>query len=492
MGQKKNTEAIASNQNTVMKDEEQTVEIDKKSDSSIWSKLLDALMGSEADYTKIPLRQAIFLLAVPMILELVLESVFAVVDMYYVGQLGPAAITTVGITENYLYFLYAIAMGLSMGITAIVARRFGEKDREGAVRSATQAIFIALFASLPFAILGIVYSKSLLGIFTDDPWILEQGYPYCQWMLGGNAVIMFLFVINAIFRGAGDAALAMWVLTIANVLNLILDPLLIFGIGPFPELGITGAAVATNIGRGIGVIIQLYILFVGGKRIKLLFSKIRIELGLIFKILKTSIFGIAQMFISMLAWFFLMMILTDISTEAAAASTIVIRLMMLTLMPAWGLSNAAATLVGQNLGANDPKRAEKSVWIIGLYNMVFLILVSIAYNMFDEQLVSIFTNDATVISIGSEWVRILSYSYFIYGWWMVSVQAFNGAGDTITPTWINIVFFWMIQIPLAYFLAYNYNWSYSGVFWSIFVSESMAGIFTLWLFKRGRWKRVKV
>ena len=459
---------------------------------SFFLSLKDAIKGTEVDYTKISLKKSILLLAVPMILELVMESTFAVVDIYFVGKLGPSAIAAVGLTETYLFLLYSVAMGLSMGVTAIVARRIGEKKKKEAGSVAVQAILLGLLASLPFGIAGIFYAKELLMLMGADEWVLVNGFPYTQWMLGGNLVIMLIFVINAIFRGAGDAAIAMRVLWISNGINILLDPLLIFGWGPFPTMGIEGAAIATNIGRGFGVLIQLNLLFKGGKHIRIVFSQLYWDTKVMLRIVRTSLGGIGQMLIAMTSWIFLMRILADIGSEAVAASTTVIRLMMFTLMPAWGLSNAAATLVGQNLGAKNPQRAEKSVWRIGFYNMFYLIVVSILYFSFNEALMKIFTDDHKVISLGAEWLRILSYSYFIYGWWMVSVQAFNGAGDTKTPTLINLVFFWLIQIPLSYWLAIKLDWQQSGIFWGVFVSETLVGLFTLLLFTRGRWKNMEV
>lgn len=459
---------------------------------SVWKQLKDAIRGTEADYTSINLRKAIFLLAVPMILELVMESTFALVDIYFVSKLGASAVATVGLTETYMFLLYSVAMGLSMAITAIIARRIGEKKREEAGVAAVQSIFLAILASLPFCLAGIFFADDLLALLGADEWALSEGFVYTQWMFGGNIVILMLYVINAIFRGAGDAAIAMRVLWIANGINIILDPILIFGWGPFPALGIEGAAIATNIGRGIGVVVQLWALFRVGRHLRIQLSQFRWHAATALHIFRTSLGGTGQMIVATTSWLFIMSILANIGSEAVAASTTVIRLMMFTLMPAWGLSNAAATLVGQNLGAGNPDRAEKSVWIIGMYNMLFLIGVSVVYFFYNEPLMRIFTNDPKVVAMGAEWLRILSYSYFVYGWWMVSIQAFNGAGDTTTPTWINVIFFWLIQIPLAYYLAVHNHWNQSGVFWAVFISETSVGIFTLMLFRRGKWKEMKV
>jgi putative MATE family efflux protein len=459
---------------------------------SVWAELRDAIRGTGADYTKIPLRRAVFLLAVPMVLELVLESTFAVVDIYFVGKLGSSAVATVGLTETMLFLLYAIGMGLAMAVTAVVARRIGEGKQSEAAVTAVQAIWIALLASLPFAVVGIVFAQELLRLMGADAWTLTHGYPYMQWVLGGNAVIMLLFTINAIFRGAGDAAAAMRVLWFANSLNIVLDPILIFGFGPIPALGIEGAAIATTIGRGAGVLMQLWILFRGGQHLRVLRTQLAWHGAILWNIVRTSFGGVGQMIVAMTAWIFLMRILADIGSEAVAGATIAIRIMMFTMMPAWGMSNAAATLVGQNLGAQQPARAEASVWRIGAYNMVYLLAVSVAYFALPRELMSIFTADPAVIEIGAEWLRILSYSLFVYGWWMVSVQAFNGAGDTATPTWINVVFFWLIQIPLSWLLAAGLGWQHSGVFWGVFVSETSVGLFTLWLFTRGSWKTAQV
>lgn len=459
---------------------------------SIWQELRSAMRGTEEDYTRIGLRRAIFLLAIPMILELVMESTFALVDIYFVGKLGASAIATVGLTETYLYLLYSLGIGLSMAITAIIARRIGEKKAQAAGSIAFQAIILAMLASLPFALAGIFFSKELLALMGADEWSITHGYKYTQWMLGGNLVIMFLFVINAIFRGAGDAAIAMRILIISNLINIILDPLFIFGWGPVPAMGIEGAAIATNIGRGIGVLVQFWMLFKGGKHIRIYWHQLRLNLKEMAHIMKTALGGVAQMIIAMMSWIFLMRVLSDVGSEAVAGATITLRIVMFTMMPAHGMANAAATLVGQNLGADQPDRAESSVWKVGTYNMIFLLIVSVIFFIFSRSLVGIFSGDPEVIAIGSEWMRIMALSYFVYGWWMVSVSAFNGSGDTTTPTKINFVFFWLIQIPLAYFLALYLDWGHSGVFWAVFVSETSVGLFTLWLFKKGKWKEMKV
>lgn len=454
--------------------------------------ILDAIRGTDADYTKIPLRRAVFLLSVPMVLELVLESAFAVADIFFVAKLGASAVATVGLTETFLFLLYSIAMGLAMAVTAVVARRIGEGRRGEAAVTAVQAIGIAVLASVPFAVAGIVFARDLLALMGADAWTLAHGVVYMQWMLGGNVVILLLFVINAIYRGAGDAAIAMRVLWVANGLNIVLDPILIFGWGPIPAMGIEGAAIATNLGRGVGVAMQLWILFRGGDHIRVLPAQLRWHGAVAWNIVRTSLGGIGQMIIAMTSWIFLMRILASVGSEAVAGATITIRIMMFMIMPAWGMSNAAATLVGQNLGAGEPGRAESAVWHIGWMNMAYLVGVSVLFFLFPAELVGLFTADAGVIAVGGEWLRILSYSFFVYGWWMVTVQAFNGAGDTATPTRINFVFFWLLQIPLCWFLALQLDLMATGVFWGVFVSETGVGLFTLWLFTRGGWKTSQV
>ncbi|MDE2456673.1 MAG: MATE family efflux transporter [Burkholderiales bacterium] len=455
---------------------------------SLWADLRAAVRGTGADYTRIPLRRAVLLLAVPMVLELLLESTFAVVDIFFVAKLGASAVATVGLSETYLFLLYSIAMGLATAVTAIVARRVGERRGEEAALTAVQAIALALLASLPFALAGIVWARELLQLMGADAWVLEHGFRYTRWALGGSAVVLLLFVINAVLRGAGDAAAAMRVLWVANGLNIVLDPLLIFGLGPVPALGIEGAAIATTLGRGLGVALQLWILMRGSAHLRIGLAALRWHGPTLLQVARTSLGGIGQMIVAMTAWIFLMRILASVSTQAVAGATIAVRVMMFTLMPAWGLSNAAATLVGQNLGAGEPARAEAAVWRIGWMTMAYTLAVSALFFVAHDAVIGLFTDDAAVVAIGGEWLSILAISYFVYGWWMVSVQAFNGAGDTMTPTWINLVFFWLIQIPLAWLLALPLGWGHTGVFWGVFVSETSVGLFTLWLFSRGRWK----
>ncbi|MBX2820120.1 MAG: MATE family efflux transporter [Rhodothermaceae bacterium] len=460
--------------------------------TTLFRDLIDAVKGTEVDYTTGSVSRAILLLSVPMMLELVLESVFAVVDVYFVSSLGASAVATVGLTESVLTLMYAVAIGLSMGATALVARRIGEKNPDGAARAAVQAILVAFAASIVFSMAGLFYAKDILALMGADEWSINTGYRYMAWMLGGNAVIMLIFVINAIFRGAGDAAIAMRVLWISNGINLILDPTLIFGWGPFPELGIEGAAIATNIGRGIGVCVQLIILFRGAKHIRILMSHVQVQWDVMWNLVKTSLGGIGQLIIATSSWIGMVRIMSEFGSEALAGYTIAIRIFMFTFMPSWGLSNAAATLVGQNLGAQKPDRAEKSVWISGFANMAFMAAVSIVYLVFNEELMRIFTDEPAVIATGAKCLQIVSYGYLFYAWGMVMPQAFNGAGDTMTPTKVNFVCFWLMQIPIAYTLALTMGLGEIGVFWAIVISETAIAFITIALFRRGKWKEKSV
>lgn len=450
--------------------------------------LADALRGTERDYTSGAIGQALLLLAVPMVLEMAMESVFAVVDVYFVASLGASAVATVGLTESMLTLMYAVAMGLAMGTTAFVARRIGEKDPDAAAVAAVQAVAVAVLASLPFAVAGLFFADDLLALMGADAWSLAHGTGYTAWMLGGNAIIMLLFVLNAVFRGAGDAAVAMRVLWLANGVNLVLDPLLIFGWGPFPALGVTGAAVATTVGRGLGVAVQLVVLFRGAKHIRVRAAHLRLQAAALGRLVRTSLGGIAQFAIATTSWVGLVRIVAAFGSDALAGYTIGVRIFLFTLLPAWGLAGAAATLVGQNLGAGQPARAERSVWIAGWVTMAFLGVVSLFYITFAEALVRLFSDAPGVVAAGADCLRIMGYGFVLYAWGMVASQAFNGAGDTLTPTWINLGCFWLLEIPLAYTLALPLGLEARGVYYAIVAAESAAAVAAVVLFRRGRWK----
>jgi putative MATE family efflux protein len=451
--------------------------------TAILRDLLDALRGTSTDYTQGSLGRAILLLSVPMMLEMALESVFAVVDVFFVSTLGPSAIATVGLTESVLTLVYAVSIGLTMGTTALVARRIGEKDPRGAADAAVQSIAVGLAASIPFSLAGIFFARDILRLMGADAWSLEHGWRFTAWMLGGNVVIMLIFINNAIFRGAGDAAIAMRVLWLSNGINLVLDPSLIRGWGPFPRLGVEGAGVATTIGRGVGVLVQLFVLFRGAKHIRILRDQVRLHTEVMGTLIRTSIGS---------SWIGLVRIASAFGSEVVAGYTIAVRIFVFTLLPAWGLSNAAATLVGQNLGARQPERAERSVWLTGWLNMTFLGVVSLAYIFFNEPLMRLFTAEPGVVTAGAECMRIVAYGYLIYAWGQVMPQAFNGAGDTMTPTKINFFCFWLLEIPLAWFLALHLGLGQKGVWWSIVAAELAAGLAGIVLFRRGGWKTIRV
>lgn len=452
----------------------------------------DALRGTTVDYTQGSIGRAILLLSIPMMLEMVLESAFAVIDIYFVSSLGASAVATVGLTESVLTLVYAVAIGFSMGTTALVARRIGEKNPREAAEAAVQAMAVALAASVPFSVAGIFFARDILGLMGADPWSLEHGYRYMVWIFGGNVVIMMLFTLNAVFRGAGDAATAMRVLWVANGVNIILDPALIFGWGPLPAMGVEGAAVATCIGRGSGVLLQLWVLFRGAKHIRVLRSQLRLEAQVMARLLRTSLGGIGQLIVATSSWIGLVRIVSVFGSEAVAGYTIAVRIFVFTLLPAWGFSNAAATLVGQNLGARQPDRAERSVWITGYITMAYTAIVSLAYIFGNELLVRLFTSEPAVVAAGAQCLRIVAYGYLFYAWGMVMPQAFNGAGDTFTPTRINLFCFWMLEIPLAYSLAIGLGYGQNGVYWSIVVAESVAGLIGIALFRKGKWKLTKI
>jgi len=454
---------------------------------SAWTLLKQAVRGTQQDYTEGSLNRAVFLLSVPMILEMVMESVFGVLDVYFVGRLGPEAVASVGLTESFLAIVFAVAIGLSMSVTALVARRIGEKEPEQAAHTAVQAIALGVAASLPFAVAAF-WSRELLGLMGAPAAVIETGWGYTAWMLGGNASIMLLFLINAAFRGAGDATVAMRSLWVANAVNIVLDPCLIFGLGPFPELGVTGAAIGTTIGRAVGVVYQLRALGSPHGRLSIGRRHLRLDRGVMLHLAKVSIGGIGQFLIGTASWLGLVRILTPFGAAALASYTIALRIIIVALLPSWGMSNAVATLVGQNLGAGKPERAERSVWLVGLYNMAFLLGVMLVFLLGAEPLIAVFTSDPAVQSLGATCLRVVSYGYGFYAWGMVLVQAFNGAGDTVTPTWINLGCYWCFQIPLALLLARGLDWGPTGVFSAITIAEALLAVVGLVVFRRGAWK----
>jgi putative MATE family efflux protein len=459
---------------------------------SMWSSIREALRGSHQDFTAGSLNRAILLLAIPMVLEMVLESLFAVVDVFWVGRLGADAVATVGLTESLLTLVFAVGLGLSMSTTAMVARRIGEKDHAGAAVAGVQAIAVGLAVSMAIGLPCLYFAPHLLRLMGASPQIVAIGSGYARIALGGCAAVLLLFLNNAIFRGAGDAAIAMRLLWVSNIINLVLDPLLIFGLGPFPRLGVTGAALATFTGRSIGVGYQFYRLLKGTERIRILRQQIRINLGVLLRLVRVSLTGILQFAIAHTSWIGLVRIVSIFGSTALAGYTIAIRILIFIILPSWGLSNAAATLVGQNLGAKQPERAETSVWRTGFYNMLFLGAIGIFFVLFADPTVRLFTHDPAVVPLAASSLRILSYGNIAYAYGMVMLQAFNGAGDTVTPTIVNFFGFWLLEIPLAYFLAIPGRMRSNGVFISIVVAEAFIAGVSILLFKRGRWKRQKI
>ena len=461
---------------------------DRAGSGSLWTLLKQAVQGTQQDYTEGPLGRAVFLLAVPMVLEMAMESVFGIVDVFFVGRLGADAVAAVGLTESLLTVVYSIALGLSMATTALVARRIGEKDGEDAARTAVQAIVLGVAVSVPFAVVGILGAREVLALMGAPPSVIEAGSGYAAWMLGGSVSILLLFLVNAVFRGAGDATVAMRSLWLANGINIVLDPCLIFGLGPFPELGVAGAGLATVIGRSVGVAYQLRALGRSGRHLRVGRRHIVFDGALALRLLRLSLGGTGQFLIGTASWLGLVRILTPFGAVALAGYTIALRVVVVALLPAWGLSNAVATLVGQNLGARKPERAERSVWIAGLYNMAFLLGVMALFLWKAEPIVALFSADPEVQRMGALCLRVVSYGYAFYAWGMVLVQAFNGAGDTVTPTWINLGCYWLFQIPLALGLAQALGYGPLGVFLAITLAESLLAVVGLVVFRRGAWK----
>ena len=454
--------------------------------------LRESLAGKELDFTTGGINRAIFLLAVPMVLEMVMESLFAVVDVYFVGKLGKGAVATVGLTESLLAVVYSLAMGLGMGATAVIARRTGEQNHDEASHSAAQALYPGLVLSALISLAGLLATPQLLRWMGTDEALIQEYAIYPRIMLTGNVVIILLFLINGIFRGAGQAAIAMRSLWIANGINIVLCPALIYGIGPVPALGLKGAAIATAIGRGAGVVYQLFHLFGGSRNLKVLKRHLRPDWSIIAGVLKVSAGGAGQFLIGSASWIFLVRILSHFGEDALAGYTIALRVLVFAILPAWGLANAGATLVGQNLGAGQPERAEQSVWKAGRINMIFLGSVGILSFAFAPWIMQQFSQDAAVIATGIECLRCVSLGYIFYAYGMVLLQAFNGAGDTRTPILVNICGFWLFQIPMAYLMAIQWDLGPKGVFLAIPLAESLMAVASFLIFRRGKWKAVRV
>jgi putative MATE family efflux protein len=458
-----------------------------------WLQLLrKAMAGQGGDPTKGPLVPAIVSLAVPMVLEMLMESLFAIVNIFFVSRLGASSAAAIGLTESLLAIIYTVAMGLSIGVMAVVARRMGEGNSEGAADAAFQGIMLGLLIATVLGIVGGIYAKDLLRLMGADDEIIRVGGTFATIMLAGNGVIMLLFMMNAAFRGSADAAIAMRVLWLANAINLVLDPCLIFGLGPFPELGVTGTAIATTIGRGVGVLAQLYVLFRGHARIKLAARHVRLHGAVMLRVLRLSGTGMLQIFISTASWIGLVRVVSAFGSEALAGYTIAMRIVLFALLPAWGLANAAATMVGQNLGAKQPERAERAAWIAGHINLVVLGSVGIFFMIAGPWLVDWFGGEGATHTYAVRCLRIVSGGFFFYGYGMVLNNAFNGAGDTWTPTFLNFFCFWLLELPLAWFLAHKLGWGPEGVFTAVAIAFSMLAIASGWMFKRGKWKQVVV
>jgi putative MATE family efflux protein len=458
----------------------------------LWRTLGEAVKGSSIDYTTAPLGRAIVMLAVPMVMEMAMESIFVLADVFWVAHLGADAVATVGLTESMLVLIYTLAMGLSVGATAIVARRIGEGDAEGASRAAVQAIAIGLGVSIVIAVGGAWFAEDLLRVMGASPEVIATGSGFTRVMLGGNVTIVLLFLINAVFRGAGDAAIAMRVLWVGNAINIVLGPCFIFGLGPFPELGVTGAAVATNIGRGTAVVLQLLTLMRWGGRVHVARRHLALDLPTMGSMLRLSGSGTLQILIGTASYVALVRIVSIFGSAALAGYTIGMRLVIFALLPSFGISNAAATMVGQNLGAGHPERAEKAVWTAAFYNMLFLGAVGLVFLVAARPIVSAFTTDAAVAGYAVTCLRIVSGGFLFYAYGMVLTQSFNGAGDTWTPTVINLVVFWVLELPLAWFLSHGGGLAAGGVFVALAVAYSLLAVVSAAVFRRGSWKRARV
>ncbi|HLY43648.1 MAG TPA: MATE family efflux transporter [Terracidiphilus sp.] len=471
---------------------ETTLPVAEERPRGFWASVGQALKGTHQDYTIGSLNRSIFLLAIPMVLEMVLESLFAVTDVFWVGRLGANAVATVGLTESMLALVFAIGLGVSMSTTAMVARRIGEKDPEDAAIAGVQAIVLGLVISLVLGIPAAIFAPELLHLMGASPAIVASGSGYARIALGGCGAIIMLFLNNAIFRGAGDAAIAMRLLWVSNIINLILDPCLIFGLGPFPRLGVTGAALATFTGRSIGVLYQFYRLMKGTERIHVLMRHVRLNVRVMARLLRVSLTGILQFAIANASWIGLVRIVSLFGASAVAGYTVAIRIVIFFILPSWGLSNAAATLVGQNLGAKRPDRAALAVWRTGMYNMVFLGVIGIFFFAFATPVVKLFVSDPAVVPIAAIALRTFSCGNLGYAYGMVMLQAFNGAGDTLTPTIVNFFGFWVLELPLAWWLAVPMHVRAEGAFLAIVIAECSIAAASMVLFRRGRWARMQI
>lgn len=470
-----------------------TTAAEEASPGSLWQTLREAVRGTSADFTTIPIRRAVLLLAVPMVLEMLMESVFAVADVFFVGHLHLTdAISTVGFTESLMTIVYAIAIGLSVGAAATVARRIGEGDRDGAARAAVQSIIMGLGVGAVIGLAGILFAPQLLSMMGADEHVVATGTRFARVMIGASGGVTLLFIVNSVFRGAGDAAIAMRVLWIANAINITLGPCLIFGVGPFPRLGVTGAAIGTSIGRWTGVLIQMYVLTRPDGRLTIRWPHLRFDSHVMRSIMSISGTATFQNFVGTASYMGLVRIISSFGSAAIAGNTIGIRIFLFGLLPSWGISNAAVTLVGQNLGAGYPDRAEDSAWKVCIYNTVCLVSIGVIFLLFAPAIVSAFTDDAEVAAHAIHCVRIVSAGFLFYGYGMALTAAFNGAGDTRTPTLINVVSLWMIELPLAWVLAHPLGFGPAGAFIALSVGFSTMCFVSVWIFRRGEWKTRRV
>ncbi len=459
---------------------------------SFWRLFVDAVKGKEQDYTGGSIKKALILLSIPMILEMLMEALFALVDAFYVAQISNNALATIGLTESILMLLESIAIGIAMGATALIARRIGEKDDKKATESAMQALLLAVCVSVVTGILAFHYAPDILRLMGGEEELVQEGQKYARIILSLNIILMLLFVFNGIFRAAGNPAIAMRTLWLSNGLNIILDPIFIFGLGPITGMGLTGAAVATCIGRGAGVCYQIYMMRSESSRIDLIPSYLKPNWEILKRLIRVSAGGAGQFLISTASWIFLVRILASFGTDVVAGYSLAFRIIVFTILPSWGLANATATLVGQNLGAGHPDRAEQTVWIAGRYNFYFLVCISIIFFLMADVFVALFTDEVIVQQEASLCLRVIFLGYVFFAYQMIVMQSFNGAGDTYTSSLLSYYFLWLVQIPLAYELAITYDWGPLGVYTSICVAGLLMTLTAIYLFRKGKWKEVKV